>query len=78
MARSLNTQRSFSCKLIIATDDGNQLNVELSGWGFLIGLHQQLLQTVVRKVFQCIVALTMELYNGELCVDNSTCMRCVY
>ena len=37
-------------QLFAATAGGIQLNAELSRWGFLIGLRQWLLQTVVQKV----------------------------
>ena len=35
-----------SVQLLAATDIGNQLNAEFSGWKFLIGSRQQLLQKV--------------------------------
>ena len=38
-----------------ATGCRNQLNAELSGWGFPIGSRQRLLQTVARKVASFIV-----------------------
>ena len=37
-------------QLFSATVGGTQLKAELSVWGFLIGSHQQLLQTVARCV----------------------------
>ena len=43
-------------QLFAATVCGNRLNAEFSGWGFLIGFRQQLLQAVPQKVAYYIVA----------------------
>ena len=42
-----------SVQLFAATIGGNESNAELSGWWFLIGSRQRLLQPIVSKVAQC-------------------------
>ena len=44
--RGLDPKSQLSVKLFAATVCENLLNAELSGWGFLIGSHQWLLQAV--------------------------------
>ena len=53
--KSHNTQLFVQLFAIIVGED--QLNLELSEQGFLIGSRQWLLQTVARKIADCVVAL---------------------
>ena len=53
-------------QLFAATVRGNQLNAELSVWGFLAGSRQRLLQTVAQKVAQCIFYLFAQCISFNL------------